>query len=294
MPSRKTNAANLYGGGAAPLQFTHTQTIAASTWTIDHNFGLPGAPAVTAWDAENNPVTPIGVTLVSRNQVIVAFGVTIAGSAVLTMPGAQSLDALRVGAASLTYENGRLSVDGVPVSLDGHTHSSLSVNFSAIAGLPTTLAGYGIVDALSSMRARASSPVQVSSTTLADVSSMSVQLAPNSTYRITLYVRFQSAANTTGIRLGLTTPTGSTISAQVSIPVKADSTSGVLQGSIIASGDSVLGTGVEAANTPYIATIFGVVSTGATGGSLQLRAASEINGSAVTVLPMSTMVADTI
>lgn len=114
-----------------------------------------------------------------------------------------------------------------------------------------------------------------------------VNLAANSLYRITMYVRFSSNATGTGIRLGLICPTGSVISAIVSIPVRSDSTAGCFQGTIVSSGDYVVGTGVEVAGTAYIAVIQGVVSTGVTAGALQLTYGSEVSGSTVSVLPYS-------
>ena len=582
--------------GPTPITHTHVQAIAASTWTINHNFNLPGTPAVVAWDETNTPVAPIGVTVTSKNQVIVAFGRTVAGSAVLTMPDSQSLTSIRLGGVGLTADAGKLAVDGINVSLEGHTHdtmippsgddgsfltilgnspqwggatayhgfpnrtdSVLTYNRSTrtvavaqaggvvfwfkgrrIVGAPTisaqhpatagsywyvmnsdgtvsiqttawdldnqvplcevfwdgskgiaweerhghsrniafhrylhntlgtmrisvtdlqmsgyTLhegtsdaslkyavgtgtildedisvvtralpsggpylllsrtssgAGWAIDDTsvvpfargtyiqydnggtltdladgeyvcywvlatttlsgvpsvfsiagqqkhasfdeaanesysqlslsgfpvkecvpiyrlifqagvsftttgkciltlvealdplaqkritlpgapnaagLPTVKNRLTAAVASVSTALATVTGMNIQLSANTMYRLTYFVRFQSTATGTGIRLGLVAPAGSSISATVSIPVRPDSTSGVLQGALISSRDSVLGTGVEAANTPYVATIFGMIQTGANGGTLSLQFATEINGSQVSVLPMT-------
>ena len=79
MPSRKTNAANLYGGGAAPLQFTHTQTIAASTWTIDHHFGVPGSLRAVAYDNGGIWMPIVGIQAVGENQAVVTFDQPRAG-----------------------------------------------------------------------------------------------------------------------------------------------------------------------------------------------------------------------
>lgn len=292
--------------GPAPITHTHIQALAASTWTISHNFNLPGTPSVVVWDAQNNPIVPIGMTVVSKNQVIVAFGVTIAGSAVVTMPEAQSFTSLKLNGQPLTVDGGALKVGEMAVSLQGHGHS-----FSEITDRLTTLAGYGITDVASAadlaahagaanphpqyMRAISCRTVATSSrsaTSLADVAGATITLLPDTVYRITFYVRFSSTASGTGIRLGLTTPAGATVSAVVSIPVRSDSTSGSLQGTIVVSGDSVTGTGVEIANTAYVAVIQGVVATGPTAGPLQLRYASEVSGSTVSVLPHTVGFAD--
>ena len=129
--------------GPAPISHSHIQAIAASTWTINHNFNLPGTPAVAAWDAENAPLEPIGVTVVSANQVIVAFGRTVAGSAVLSMPDSQSLSSLRLGGAALTFGSGKLAVNGTGLSVEGHGHAVSEVSGAAplaspsFSGIPT-------------------------------------------------------------------------------------------------------------------------------------------------------------
>ena len=47
--------------------------------------------------------------------------------------------------------------------------------------------------------------------------------------------------------------------------------------------DTVLGTGVPTANTTYVARIYGVIQTGAAGGTLTPEFRSETGGTSVTV-----------
>lgn len=292
--------------GPAPLSYTHVQALSASAWTINHAFGLPGTPSVMVWDAAGNIVTPISLTVVSASQIIVGFGISVTGHAVVSMPNAMAADSVKIGGVALSESGGQLLVGGTAISLQNHSHS-----YASLTGKPTTIAGFGITDALSisnldahvaaadphpqymrSLSFKTTANSTSSSTTLNNAAAAAIALAANTVYRITLYVRFSSAATGTGIRLGLTCPTGSVISASVSIPVRSDSTSGSLQGTIVVSGDSVQGTGVELSNTAYIAVIQGVVSVGATAGNLQLQYATEVSGSAVTVLPHSVGFAD--
>lgn len=230
--------------------------------------------------------------------------------ATTTLPGVPSVFSI-VGQqkyASLdeaVNENyGQLSLSGFPVkecvpiyrlvfqagagfSTTGKCIMVLAEALDPLAQKQITLPGMPNSAGLPTVKNRLTVAVSSVSVSLATVAGMNIQLSANTTYRITYFIRFQSAATGTGIRVGLLAPAGSSISATVSIPVRSDSTSGVLQGAIITSGDSVLGTGVEAANTPYVATIFGMVQTGATPGVLSLQFATEINGSQVTVLPMT-------
>ena len=143
-----------------------------------------------------------------------------------------------------------------------------------------------------SLTCKTTTDVSSSSTGLTNVTEGVIALAANTLYRITLYVRFSSTASGTGIRIGLTCPTGATISAVVSIPVRSDGTSGAFQGTIVTSGDSVIGTGVEVAGTAYVAVVQGIVSTAATAGNLQLQFGSEVLGSSVSVLPFTVGFAD--
>jgi len=62
--------------------YMHTQAVAGSTWTINHNlhttFVIP-----QVYDANNIGVLPDEVTVVSPNQITIAFGASIAGRAVI-------------------------------------------------------------------------------------------------------------------------------------------------------------------------------------------------------------------
>lgn len=93
---------------------------------------------------------------------------------------------------------------------------------------------------------------------------------------------FRSAATTTGLRLGLTTPTFTTFSAGVQMPIVADGAAASWFGTIISSGDSVVSPSVEAINTDYIAVVEGLIVPSANG-TLQLQHATEVNASGVTI-----------
>lgn len=120
------------------------------------------------------------------------------------------------------------------------------------------------------------------STTLANAAGLSLAVTAGTYYSFDFVVLFQSAATTTGLRLGLTCPAFTVYSARVGIPVAADGVAGDLQGWLTTSGDSVLGTGVQAITTTYAATIRGVILPSASG-TLQVQYASEVSGSGVTI-----------
>ena len=68
----------LIGGGS----YLHTQSTAATTWTINHNLG---AKPVVELRGPGGSVLWSNVTHVSVNQVVVTHAVALAGSAYLTL-----------------------------------------------------------------------------------------------------------------------------------------------------------------------------------------------------------------
>lgn len=122
----------------------------------------------------------------------------------------------------------------------------------------------------------------LTSATLANVTGLGFAVTAGNYYSFEFVVLFQSAATTTGLRLGLTLPAATVYSASVDIPIAADGAGGSMQGWLTTSGDSVLGTGVQAATTTYAATIRGMILPSASG-TLQVQAATEVAASAITI-----------
>jgi hypothetical protein len=119
---------------------------------------------------------------------------------------------------------------------------------------------------------------------LTNATGLSFPVTANTYYHFKFLVVFSTAATTTGIRLSISTPASPAIlSATASIPIAADGAGGEFQGWITASDDVVIGTGVQAINTNYMAIVEGTILTGAAAGTVQLRYGSEIAGSGVTI-----------
>ena len=118
--------------------------------------------------------------------------------------------------------------------------------------------------------------------TLANTTGLSFAVVNGTTYKFRGLIVFRSAATTTGIKVGITVPNFTVFSASVFAPVAADGTAGGFHGWLTSSGDSVTATGVQAANTDYIATVEGVIVPSANG-TVQLQHASEVAGSGVTI-----------
>lgn len=117
---------------------------------------------------------------------------------------------------------------------------------------------------------------------LADISGLSFAVLDGTYYAFRFLIPFRSVATTTGLVLALTIPSVTTFTATARIPVTADGTGGERQGWITSSGDEVVGEGVEATGTDYLAIIEGMILPSADG-TLQAQFRSEVNTSAVTV-----------
>lgn len=69
------------GGGGSDVHYTHTQTVANTTWTITHNLGL--FPAVSLVDSTGDKIDAL-IHYNSANQIVVTFDVAVAGKAYLS------------------------------------------------------------------------------------------------------------------------------------------------------------------------------------------------------------------
>ena len=120
------------------------------------------------------------------------------------------------------------------------------------------------------------------STTLTNTTGLSFPVTSGVYYHFKFGVLFRSAATTTGLKLGMTFPAVTRFGATIMTPIAADGAGGQFQGWITTSGDSVIGTGVQAANTDYFAIIEGMILASANG-TLQVQHASEVASSGVTI-----------
>ena len=141
---------------------------------------------------------------------------------------------------------------------------------------------------------RLTSTQQSTATALADVTQLVRALAANATYSINCFVTFQSAATTTGLNLGFTSPTGCVCSVEVVVPVTSTAAASQLRttfpNAAATNTGNVLGTGVTAINSNHTARISGIITNGANAGNFQVRFATEVNASAITLQTSSVMV----
>lgn len=169
-----------------------------------------------------------------------------------------------------------------------------TINGSSILGsgdltVSGTVTGFwaATVDKLTSTQAS-------SSTTLGNVTQLVEAMVANGVYTVNCFVTFQSAATTTGLNLGFTSPSGSICQLEVVVPITSTAAASQLRtifpNAAATNTGNVLGTGVTAINSNHTARISGIVTCGATPGNFQVQFASEVNASAVTLQIGSSLV----
>ena len=129
---------------------------------------------------------------------------------------------------------------------------------------------------------------------LANVTQLVEPMVANGIYRVDCFVTFRSAATTTGINLGFTSPTGTICQLEVVVPITSTAAASQLRttfpNSAATNTGNVLGTGVTTINNNQTARISGIVHCGATPGNFQIQFASEVNASAITLQIGSSLV----
>lgn len=130
------------------------------------------------------------------------------------------------------------------------------------------------------IRSVLSSNISSTSTTLANATGLSISL-PIGVFNISGRLLYSTAAGTTGMRIGATTPSFSGYSVRVGLINGADGTGALFNGILNSSGDSVLSTGTPAGTNMCMLEGLIVVTVA---GTYQLTFASEVGGNAVNIL----------
>lgn len=155
MPTRKPNAANLYGSGVAPLQYTHYQVSPSATWTVDHNFMVPGTIRAVAYDNVGLWIPIVSVQADNENRAILTFSGPVSGKADVFAEDAAEFQSIRVlnqidlNGAELTAgaQPGQLLLNNSPLMTmadlngEGSLAPILSPTFTGIPAAPTAPPG---------------------------------------------------------------------------------------------------------------------------------------------------------
>jgi len=123
---------------------------------------------------------------------------------------------------------------------------------------------------------------QTSSTSLIDATGLSFNVTSGTYYHFKFIVIFRSSNTNNGITLSISHPGATIFSASAQIPVAGDGVGGEFQGTITASNDAVIGSGVQTTNTDYVAVVEGLILPSTTG-TLKLRYASELGSANIII-----------
>ena len=125
--------------------------------------------------------------------------------------------------------------------------------------------------------------INSSSVAFTNITDLEITVSADKFYYIEYTLLFRSVSVNTGVGFSFGwTGTGS-ISAVVNMPVQSDGTNALYSGSITSQADVVVGTGVQTANTTYVANIKGVF-TSTSAGTFVPQFRSEVNGSQVSIV----------
>jgi hypothetical protein len=108
--------------------------------------------------------------------------------------------------------------------------------------------------------------------------SLTFLLSSGRTYIFAYKILFQGSNAANGLRIGLTFPSATVVSAVGYVPVSADGTAAQMTGWITSSGDAVVGTSLPTVNVPLMAIIEGTIIPSADG-TLALGYGNELNTS---------------
>lgn len=163
--------------------------------------------------------------------------------------------------------------------------------WSGTAWAPANL----VAQAVSVQRATMTATQASTSTTLANVTQLVLPMVANGVYRIECFVTFQSAATTTGLNLGISTPAGCKNLVEIVVPITSTAAASQLRtifpsAAVASNAGNVLGTGVTATGSNHTARISGIIVNGATAGNCQITFATEVSASAVTLQTGSELV----
>jgi hypothetical protein len=266
-----------------------------SDWNADHTVNLIGPALIGATVTGETTAVEIGVGagLSFSGSSLINTGVTsaVAGTGISVSAATGAVTFTNTGVTSLTAGTGI----GVSASAGAVTLSNTGVT-SIVAGTNVTISGStgavtinaasgggGFTPTIKKLTATQASTVVA----LANITTLVEAMVANATYEVEAFVTFQSAATTTGLNLGFTSPAGSSNQLEFTVPIASTAVASALRkifpNAAESVSGSVLGTGVTAVNSNHTAHVHGFVHTGATAGNFQLTFATEVAGSAVTL-----------
>ena len=144
--------------GLKQASYLHTQGVESTSWTVVHNFGSSDF-GYFVYDAAHNLVIA-NMQIVDNNTITILLSQAMTGTVVLfSLQHINSTtvetNRLLIAGEILTVSNGSLLVSGTPVALTSYVDAQIAnsaatavTTYTALTGKPTTIAGFGISDAM--------------------------------------------------------------------------------------------------------------------------------------------------
>ena len=269
--------------GRAGGTSTFRSTLIPGTLTASRTLTLPDVTGTVITTGDTGTVTG---TMLATNTVVNADLAQVATATFKgrTTAGTGNVEDLTTAQATALLDAFTSTTKGLAPLSGGGTTNFLRADGTWAA--PTTTTTPTQVVSLTSTQ-------QSTATALANVTQLVGTLAANATYEIDCFVTFQSAATTTGLNLGFTSPTGCRPMVEIVVPIVSTAAASALRttfpNAAATTSGNVLGTGVTAINSNHTARISGIIKNGATAGNFQIQFATEVAASAVTLQIGSTM-----
>ena len=276
----------------APSAHTHPWSDITGTPTTLAGYGItdavPAARTLTingsAQDLSANRTWTVGDVLTSGSYADPSWITSLAYAKITGAPTPGSATFIGLTDVPATYvgQAGKLvRVNATPSALEFIDLSTLSIGWGQLTGTPTTIAGYGITDfntlgdaryvQLSSfLSAALSADFDTASTTYVDVTGLSVALAANSRYTITVIGSWTSSSNSGQATFGLNLPAGATFTMTRFMGITSSAVSTTMQNTVNQASNVAIGT-ATAVRSLYMVI---QVTTSATAGDAQVRLAS--------------------
>lgn len=259
-------------GGSGITQLTGDVTAGPGSGSQVATLANTGVGAGNYGDAGNIPILTLDLKgrVTAANKVAVSGGITQLTGDGTAGPGSgsQALTLANSGVTATTYGDAT-NVPQLTVDAKGRVTAVSNVAITSSGGGPS----------VAHLTANLISNTNASLTALPG---LTFSLLSGVYYSFQYTILFRSPATTTGIGLTVTVPAFTSFGATARIPNAADGVSGSFQGWITASNDVVQGTAVQAANTDYVAEIYGTILPSANG-NITPAFHTEITASNVTV-----------
>lgn len=178
------------------------------------------------------------------------------------------------GPTGLTGANGSNGAQG-PTGLTGLTGANGATGATGPSG-PT---GPSAAD----LRKTDADTATATTTALTEHPSLKFTLQSGRTYIFAYKILAQASQADNGLKIGLTFPSATVVSAIASIPVNADGTNAIYTGYLTSSGDSIVGPSAPTVGVPLICHIEGTIRPSANG-TLAFGYASEMSTTTGTVI----------